>query len=85
MPSNPVDLHERLRSLDQKIAAARARHAAHSDFEDLEIGDLLTGLGEDLEEVTHEDESAAHAAYDEIEARLADAERRLDAKGAPKP
>ena len=47
-----------------EIAAARARLAERADFEDDEAGDVLAAINRDFAAVTHENEAAAHAAYD---------------------
>lgn len=70
-------LDERLERLGAAIAAARARLSAEEGFENVEVGDLLAGINNDLETVTHDDEPAAHARYDSLEARLAEAESRI--------
>lgn len=67
-----ASVDERLAKLGQAIEAARARLAARADFEDDEVGDVLAAINADFEKVSHEDAAAAHAAYDRIEARLAD-------------
>ena len=46
--------------------------AAREDFEDDEVGDVLKTINDDFEQVSHEDADRAHAAYDRIEARLAE-------------
>ena len=70
MAGSPLD--DRLARLGREIEAARARLAERASFEHDEIGDVLKTMNDDVEAVTHEDEAAAHAAYDRIEARLAE-------------
>ncbi|MFO1208023.1 MAG: hypothetical protein U1E40_02230 [Amaricoccus sp.] len=72
MGSEPAALDKRLESLQRGIDAARAKLAAREDFEDDEVGDVLATINRDFDAVTHEDAEAAHAAYDRIEARLAE-------------
>ena len=66
--TEPIDA--RMKVLSGRIAAARDQLAKREDFEDDEVGDLLETINTDFEQVVHEDEAAAHAAYDNIEARL---------------
>jgi hypothetical protein len=75
-------LDERSEKLGARIAAAQAELNERRDFEDDEIGDTLESINGALHRVTHEDARAAQARYDEIEARLAEAEARL---AAPRP
>jgi hypothetical protein len=77
MAGNPASLDERLASLGRAIDAARARLAERESFEHAEIGDILATINADLEAVTHDDAAAAHAAYDRIEARLAEVQPLL--------
>ncbi len=70
--SEKGSLDERLARLGGGIAAARAKLADRSDFEDDEVGDVLAGINDDFEAVTHDDPARAHADYDRIEARLAE-------------
>ena len=65
-------LDDRLARLGREIEAARARLAKRASLEHDEIGDLLGTINDDFEAVAHEEEAAAHAAYDRIEARLAE-------------
>ena len=74
-----ADLDERLKRLGAEIEAARARLGERRGFEKDVIGDLLATINDDLQEVEHRDPAAAHARYDEIEARLAAVRSRLDA------
>jgi hypothetical protein len=67
---SPLD--DRLARLGRAIEASRARLADRAGFEQDEAGDLLRAINDDFEAVTHEDEAEAHAAYDRIEARLAE-------------
>lgn len=69
----------RTQALGGRIAAARQRLAQREDFEDDEIGDILETINKDFEEVARDDEGAAHAAYDRIEARLAEIQPMLAA------
>lgn len=59
-----------MQALGSRIAAARERLAKREDFENDEVGDILATINDDFEEVVHDDEAAAHAAYDRIEERL---------------
>ena len=72
MASDPAPLEERLGALQGKIDSARAQLAAREDFKDDEVGDVLKTINDDFEQVSHEDAARAHAAYDRIEARLAE-------------
>lgn len=65
-------LDQRMNDLGARIAAARKQLEAQKDFEDDEVGDVLETINKDFEEVVHDDDSAAHSAYDRIEKRLAD-------------
>jgi hypothetical protein len=69
----------RMKDLSERIAAARGRLARREDFEDDEIGDVLATINDDFEAVVRDDEAAAHAAYDRIEARLAEIQPLLSA------
>lgn len=75
-------LDERMKALGAAIESARARLENRDEFENDDVGDLLATINDDFDEVVHEDETAAHARYDQIEQRLASVERRLD--GGPK-
>ena len=77
MAGSPLD--DRLARLGREIEAARGRLADRASFEHDEIGDLLGTINDDFEAVAHEDEAAAHAAYDRIEARLAELQPLLAA------
>jgi hypothetical protein len=66
--AEPIDA--RMQALGSRIAAARERLAKREDFEDDEVGDILATINVDFEGVVHDDEAAAHAAYDRIEERL---------------
>ena len=66
--AEPIDA--RMQALGSRIAAAREQLAKREDFEDDEVGDILETINEDFERVVHDDEAAAHAAYDRIEERL---------------
>jgi hypothetical protein len=66
--ADPID--DRMRTLGARIAAAKDHLAKREDFEDDEVGDILATINEDFDKVAHEDEAAAHAAYDGIEERL---------------
>ena len=66
--AEPIDA--RMQALGSRIAAARKRLAQREDFEDDEVGDILENINDDFEGVAHDDEAAAHAAYDRIEERL---------------
>jgi len=66
--AEPIDA--RMKTLGSRIAAAREQLAQREDFEDDEVGDLLHTINEDFEQVSHENEAAAHDAYDRIEERL---------------
>ena len=68
--ADPIET--RTQTLGSRIAAAKAQLARREDFGDDDIGDILDAINEDFESVRHDDEPAAHAAYDEIEARLID-------------
>jgi hypothetical protein len=68
--AGPLD--DRLARLGRAIEAARARLADRAGFEHDEVGDLLGEINDDFQAVTHESEAEAHAAYDRIEARLAE-------------
>lgn len=72
------DLDERLKRLGAAIEAARARMANRGNFDDDELGDLLSTINKDLDEVTHDDPPEAHARYDAIEERLDSVRGRLD-------
>ena len=71
MAGRPVALDERLAALQGQIDAARAQLAAREDFEDDEVGDVLEGINQDFDKVSHDNAVAAHDAYDRIERRLA--------------
>jgi hypothetical protein len=77
-----MTLDERFAALGRRIAAARARLEERRHFENDEVGDILEGINHAVEGVDRDDERAAHARYDRIEAELAEAEARL---AAPKP
>lgn len=62
----------RMTALGARIAAARAELARRENFENDEVGDVLATINDDFEAVTHDNEAAAHEAYDRIEARLVD-------------
>ena len=66
--AEPIDA--RMKNLGSRIAAAKAQLAQREDFEDDEVGDVLHTINEDFEKITHENEAAAHDAYDAIEERL---------------
>jgi hypothetical protein len=66
--AEPID--ERMQALGSRIAAAREQLAQREDFESDEVGDILETINADFEEVVHDDQEAAHAAYDRIEERL---------------
>lgn len=70
-------LDERSEELGARIAAARAELDERKGFEDDEIGDILESINDAFGKVKHEDAPAAHARYDEIEARLVQVEVRL--------
>ena len=70
MGSNSATLEQRIEASGGEIAAARARLAERADFEDDEAATFSRAINRDFEAVTHENEAAAHAAYDRIEARL---------------
>lgn len=70
-------LEERLERLGTAIATARTSLDAAQGLENVEIGDLLAGINDDLQAVAHDDEAAAHAHYDSLEARLAVAQARI--------
>jgi hypothetical protein len=72
MVDNPASVDERLAKLGSAIAAARAQLAQRADFEDDEVGDVLESVNRDLDAVSHDNAAEAHAAYDRIEARLAE-------------
>ena len=66
--ADPID--DRMRTLSARIAAAKDHLAKREDFEDDEVGDILETINDDFEGIAHDDETAAHAAYDRIEERL---------------
>jgi hypothetical protein len=68
--AEPIDT--RMKTLESRIAAARAQLAQREDLENDEIGDILETINEDFGKVAHDNEAAAHAAYDRIERRLID-------------
>lgn len=70
-------LDERLKQLSDRIEAARARIAAHSAFEDDDIGHIVASINDDLEAVGHDDAAAAHARYDAIEKRIDTLDARM--------
>jgi hypothetical protein len=63
-------IEARMQALGSRIAAAREQLARRENFEDDEVGDILGTINDDFEKVAHDDEAAAHAAYDRIEERL---------------
>ena len=72
-------LDDRLARLGQEIEAARARLTDRAEFENDEVGDLLASINDDFEKVSHADEASAHAAYDRLEARMAELQPLLAA------
>ena len=68
----PEPIDARMKALGARIAAASKRLAERESFEDDEIGDVLRSINEDFDRIVHDDEVAAHDAYDRIEARLID-------------
>ena len=75
----PEPIDARMKTLGDRIAKARDRLARRADFADDEIGDILATINHDFEQVARDDEAAAHAAYDRIEARLAELQPLLAA------
>jgi hypothetical protein len=69
---------ERMQRLGAEIEAMRAKLGKRRNFENDDIGDLLSTINDDLHQVAHDD-PAAHARYDRIEARLDAVRARLDA------
>lgn len=78
MASTPT-LDERKDRLGAAIAAARAKLEARQSMEWVGIGSLLEELNDEVEEARDHDEPAAHARYDSIESRLAEAQARIEA------
>jgi hypothetical protein len=74
-----MTLDERFTAMGKRLAAAKIELAERQGFEDDEIADILEWVNDAYEEITHDDEKAAHARYDELEAEMAKAERKLAA------
>jgi hypothetical protein len=66
------DAGARRARLTAEIEAARARLAERRNLEWAEVGEVLDGLSHQLN-----DHAAAHAAYDDVERRLGDVNRRI--------
>ena len=64
-------IETRMQALGSRIAAAREQLAKREDFEDDEVGDVLEAINGDFERARRENDAAAHATLDKIEARLA--------------
>jgi hypothetical protein len=74
------DAGARRARLTAEIEAVRARLAERRNLEWAEVGEVLDALSHQLNDVTHlekNDHAAAHAAYDDVERRLDDVNRRI--------
>lgn len=65
-----LTLDERKDRLGAAIAAAQAKLAARLNLDDDSIGAALASINDDLDQIVHEDQTAAQREYDKIEARL---------------
>jgi hypothetical protein len=79
MATTQPALNERLARLTGEIAEAQAELAGRHDFAGDDIGGLLREINEEVGAISHDDPDDAHARYDAVEARLAEARARLTA------
>lgn len=73
-------VQERHARLAAEIAAARAKLERH-DVDTIGIGDIMTALSHELDDIVHShghDYVARHTAYDRLEARLDKAKSQGD-------
>ena len=60
------------------IAAARSRLKARQSMAGDDIGTVLAGLNDEVDQIVHDDQDAASREYDRIEARLVAEKIRIE-------